>query len=237
MGQELTGAESLDELMSRLGGLVTTHISQFADQFHWLVMEFPNLPPEEQAVIQGQVQANYRVIRQEGADTVAAFIDQIAIDPTDSRYIYLAVGREPEDEQGIYRSSDGGQSYTRLVTFTEESRVAVAVSYSGTLFATFDDTLWRSYDHGDSWQELPNARDFCGEGGASYIGFHPTVSQTLFLGYEADFACRSDDEGLSWYPACQLNPSGSGCAPSRYPGQPCPSISPYRKTASSHRSI
>jgi hypothetical protein len=59
-------------------------------------------------------------------------------------------------------------------------------------------TLWRSYNYGDSWQELPNARDYCGEGGASYIGFHPTVSRTLFLGYEAVFACRSDDEGLTW---------------------------------------
>jgi photosystem II stability/assembly factor-like uncharacterized protein len=125
-------------------------------------------------------------------------IRKIAVDPTDGRYVYIfAVGEDPSAEDGLYRSIDGGQTYIRLLTSTD-STVGVAVNMTGTLFASYSGSLWRSADHGDSWQELTDAQANCNDPNADYFGFHPVLTRTVFAGREDGFACRSDDEGDTW---------------------------------------
>jgi hypothetical protein len=115
-------------------------------------------------------------------DTLDAFIRQIAIDPSDNNYVYLMVENQDSNDQGLYRSMDHGFHYSRIVSFPPDGRVAVGVSMSGTVFASFDGGLWRSGDHGDTWTGPLNTEPDCeGEPDAHYIGFHPTNPNTVYL--------------------------------------------------------
>ncbi len=72
---------------------------------------------------------------------------------------------------------------------------AIGVNLSGTVFATYDYKFWRSFDHGQTWDEL-NIDAACDGSSPSDISFHPTLSGTLFT--QAGRACRGDNEGDSW---------------------------------------
>lgn len=73
----------------------------------------------------------------------------LAVDPTDSKRVFWAACGE---KGGLYRSEDSGGSW-KLVFSKETWPFNVYVAKDGTLVCP-GKNLWRSSDHGESWQPL-----------------------------------------------------------------------------------
>jgi photosystem II stability/assembly factor-like uncharacterized protein len=155
-------------------------------------------------------------------------IASIVIDPQDSnRLLVAALGHPygPNAERGVFRSTNGGQTFQKvlykdentgaadLVLDPSNARTVYAVLWaarvapweirSGESFITAGSGLFKSTDGGDSWRPLtaglPGAQDALGR-----IGIAVSTSQPnrLYATIEAkkDHAgiYRSDDRGDSW---------------------------------------
>jgi photosystem II stability/assembly factor-like uncharacterized protein len=96
----------------------------------------------------------------------------LVVDPTDSKRIYWgACG----NGGGLYRSEDAGESWT-LVFKNETWLFNVAVSPTGVVYCP-GTNLWRSKDHGATWEKLTDFSD------AAIVGLevHPTDEKTIWL--------------------------------------------------------
>jgi photosystem II stability/assembly factor-like uncharacterized protein len=155
-------------------------------------------------------------------------IASIVIDPHDSNRLFVAaLGHPygPNPERGVFRSTDGGQTFQKVLYKDENSgaadlvldpsnartiyavlwaaRVAPWEIRSGESFITSGGGLFKSTDGGDTWLPLtaglPGAQDAVGR-----IGIAISTSQPsrLYVTIEAkkDHAgiYRSDDGGESW---------------------------------------
>ena len=122
-------------------------------------------------------------------DTIDATAIEIAVDPTNSDYVFASVGSfQPwSDDKGFYRSTDGGQTFYRIVTDTVGVEAGVGVNANGTVFASHGGSVWRSYTHGDSWENI------CPDCGSLHFSFHPVLTRTVWI-----WGRRSDDEGSTW---------------------------------------
>ena len=155
-------------------------------------------------------------------------IASIVIDPHDSNRLFVAaLGHPygPNPERGVFRSTDGGQTFQKvlykdentgaadLVLDPSNARTIYAVLWaarvapweirSGESFITSGSGLFKSTDGGDTWHPLtaglPGAQDALGR-----IGIAVSTSQPnrLYATIEAkkDHAgiYRSDDGGESW---------------------------------------
>jgi len=155
-------------------------------------------------------------------------IASIVIDPHDSnRLLVAALGHPygPNTERGVFRSTDGGHTFQRVLYKDEDTgaadlvldpsnprsiyavlwaaRVAPWEIRSGESFITTGSGLFKSADGGDTWHPLtaglPGAQD-----GLGRIGVAVSTSQPnrLYATVEAnkDHAgiYRSDDSGESW---------------------------------------
>ncbi len=83
----------------------------------------------------------------------------LAIDPEDPRRLYLAVwGRRTPSgarDGGIYLSSDGGQSWTNILSADQHVYDVTVDPRTGVLYAAgFESSAWRSSDRGRSWQRI-----------------------------------------------------------------------------------
>ena len=155
-------------------------------------------------------------------------IASIVIDPHDSNRLFVAaLGHPygPNPERGVFRSTDGGQTFQKVLYKDENTgaadlvldpsnpRIVYAVLWaarvapweirSGESFITGGSGLFKSTDGGDTWNPLtaglPGAQD-----GLGRIGIAVSTSQPnrLYVTIEAkkDHAgvYRSDDGGESW---------------------------------------
>ena len=155
-------------------------------------------------------------------------IASIVIDPHDSNRLFVAaLGHPygPNTERGVFRSTDGGQTFQKVLYKDENTgaadlaldpsnpRIIYAVLWaarvapweirSGESFITSSSGLFKSTDGGDNWHPLtaglPGAQD-----AVSRIGIAVSTSQPnrLYATLEAkkDHAgiYRSDDGGESW---------------------------------------
>jgi photosystem II stability/assembly factor-like uncharacterized protein len=151
-------------------------------------------------------------------------IPQIAIDPKNSQRIFVAaLGHPygPNKERGIYRSLDGGRTFTAVLQKSENSGgndVDIDPSNPSVIYANlweerqgpWENSVWtgnggglfKSIDGGDTWQQLTN-------------GLPPTTNQVnltispsnpnrLYASVASDGPpaavdfYRSDDAGASW---------------------------------------
>lgn len=119
---------------------------------------------------------------------------------------YLYAGGTGFD--GIDRSTDGGENWTRVLTSSDGSRI----EFTGSSAVAFDpdnpDTMYairfnngivyRSVDAGDSWDSLSTLPGLTGTERMRAISVSPDSTNVLVAGGRLAFVYRSNDGGLSW---------------------------------------
>ena len=153
-------------------------------------------------------------------------ITAIVVHPTDPRRLYVAaLGHPygPNTERGVFRSTDGGTTFERVL-YVDENTGAADVTMDpeqpDTLYASLWQArqgpwengdfrgagtgLYKSTDGGTTWRPLTKGLPSWVDGGLGRIGVTvaPTLPSRLFAVVEArqgEGIYRSDDAGESWY--------------------------------------
>ena len=149
-------------------------------------------------------------------------IGKIVIHPQNPDHVYVAAfGRAfgPNEERGVFRSMDGGGSWEKVLYKSERAGshdVALDVNNPRILFAAIwqaqryphklenggpDCGLWRSFDGGDSWQDITrNAGLPTGILGKIGVAVSPAQAGRVWACIEAEDGAvfRSDDYGETW---------------------------------------
>ncbi|MED5420952.1 MAG: glycosyl hydrolase, partial [Pseudomonadota bacterium] len=149
-------------------------------------------------------------------------ISRIRIHPRNPDLAYAAVMGHlfgPNEERGVYRTSDGGQNWERILHVSDEvGAVDLAMDPTNPriLYASFwrvlrtpyslesggeGSSLWKSLDGGDNWAEL-SVNEGLPEGtiGISGIAVSPTNNKNIYAIIEAEEGgvFRSRDGGETW---------------------------------------
>ena len=84
------------------------------------------------------------------------FVDNIVIDPRDSKVLYVATHRHKEPG-GFYKSTDGGLTWKQADELKNQAIHSLAQSRQNRdlLLAGTNTGVWRSMDAGRSWKQLP----------------------------------------------------------------------------------
>lgn len=84
------------------------------------------------------------------------FVDNIVIDPRDSKVLYVATHRHKEPG-GFYKSTDGGATWRQADELKSQAIHSLTQSRRNRdlLLAGTNTGVWRSMDAGRSWQQLP----------------------------------------------------------------------------------
>jgi photosystem II stability/assembly factor-like uncharacterized protein len=153
-------------------------------------------------------------------------IPALLVDPRDPNRVFAAVLGHPygpNSERGVFRSTDGGRSWKKVL-YRDENTGAVDLAFDpadsrtvyaalwaarqapweiGASFQVPGSGLYKSTDGGASWQPLtrglPSAREGLGRIG---LGVAPSEPRRLYAQVDADGKhgglYRSDDAGASW---------------------------------------
>lgn len=147
-------------------------------------------------------------------------ISRIVVHPTDPDRVWVAAQGSPygpTEERGIYRSDDGGTSWTKVL-FVAEDAGASDLSMDPTnpriLYAAFWDHtrhpwemrsggpgsgIWKSLDGGDTWKRIDEGLpDLMGKVGVSVSGANPDRVYAIVEAEPDGGVFRSDDAGASW---------------------------------------
>ncbi|UCD23144.1 MAG: glycosyl hydrolase, partial [Gemmatimonadota bacterium] len=156
-------------------------------------------------------------------------IGEIAVHPTDPNIAYVAaLGNlwAPSDERGVYKTTDGGASWERVLfvdTFTGVVEMVMDPGDPNTLFAaTYQrqrrtwglngggpgSGIYRTTDAGASWTELTNGLP---AGDKGRIGLAIAQTSGLILNATVEHASesgvyRTEDGGDTWRKVNSLNP-------------------------------
>ena len=156
-------------------------------------------------------------------------IPQIVVDPRDPNRLFVAVLGHPygpNEERGLFKSTDGGRTFTRSL-YKDENTGAIDVvldprnpdiiyaamwearqaPWENGVFSGPGSGLFKSTDGGATWKPLTKGlptfeKDVVGRIGLTVA---PSLSSRLFATIEtrksgeAGFLFRSDDAGESWY--------------------------------------
>ncbi|MGE5344676.1 MAG: WD40/YVTN/BNR-like repeat-containing protein [Acidithiobacillales bacterium] len=149
-------------------------------------------------------------------------IGQILVDPRDPNLVFVAAlghAYGPNRERGVFRSKDGGRSWTKVL-FKDENTGAVDLAFqpgnSRTILAALWQTrrppwntyppsngpgggLYRSEDGGDTWQHVTNGMP-SGELGRIRVAFAPSEPRRVYAIVDAKKGGLyvSEDGGLSF---------------------------------------
>ncbi|NIP77801.1 MAG: glycosyl hydrolase, partial [Gemmatimonadetes bacterium] len=149
-------------------------------------------------------------------------IGRVRIDPRDCSTVWVAaLGHygEPNAERGVYRTTDGGETWERVL-FVDENTGAVDLSLDpndpDVAFAGMWDVwrkpwglksggpgsgLYRTTDGGETWEELSDAPGMpAGTLGKIGVAVSPVDGQRVYAIIEAEEGgvFRSDDGGETW---------------------------------------
>ena len=148
-------------------------------------------------------------------------VSRIEIDPRNPDRVFVAAQGSPygpTEDRGIYRTTDGGESWEKVLYVHDESgatELAMDMTNPRILYAAMWDHrrypwqvrsggegsgIWKSTDGGDSWEELTGGLpDLMGKIGVDVSRANPDV---LYANIEAadgqGGVYRSDDAGASW---------------------------------------
>ncbi len=149
-------------------------------------------------------------------------IPRVRVDPNDANIVYAAVMGHlygPNQERGVFKSVDGGESW-RKVLFANEDAGAVDLvldpNNSRIIYASTwrvlrtpyslesggeGSGLWKSTDRGETWQEITRAKGLPkGLVGIIGVAVSPVDSNRVWAQIEAEDGglFRSDDAGKTW---------------------------------------
>ncbi|MDX9882946.1 MAG: hypothetical protein RBS73_12860 [Prolixibacteraceae bacterium] len=146
-------------------------------------------------------------------------VDGIALDYNNPDRVYLALGQRIEEEGGIFRSDDRGQTWAKLLDMPCEGNgrvarwigecIAVDPTNSAIIyFGTRRNGLWRSNDDGKTWSEItsvPHGYTGINPSGVRSIVFDPSGkidgrSATIYAGVPRSGIYFSTDGGKSFAP-------------------------------------
>jgi photosystem II stability/assembly factor-like uncharacterized protein len=154
-------------------------------------------------------------------------ISRIVIDPHDANTVYIAAlgyAYGPNDERGVFKSTDGGSQWTKVLNQGPEigaADLAIAAQSPNVLFATMwnahrppwstyaplagsGSSLYRSLDAGQSWQRLIGNGLPAGDWGRTAVAVSPDGKRVYALIGAKDGSAsglglyRSDDGGETW---------------------------------------
>ncbi|PYQ08148.1 MAG: glycoside hydrolase [Acidobacteria bacterium] len=152
-------------------------------------------------------------------------IPQIAVDPRDPNRLFVAVLGSPYGpgpERGLFRSTDGGESFQKVLSRDEDTGAVDVVldpKDARTVYAVLWESrqapwengvfngpgsgLYKSTDGGDTWRPLTKGLPTFADDGLGRIGITvaPSDPRRLFATVEAKHnggLYRSDDAGESW---------------------------------------
>ncbi len=153
-------------------------------------------------------------------------IPQIIVDPDDPNRLFVAVLGHPygpNEERGIFRSTNGGRTFEKVL-YTDEDTGGFDVAFDPSDAQTVYAVLWearegpwengvfrgpgsglfKSTDGGDTWRPLTEGLPTFADDGLSRIGITvaPSMPSRLFATVESrrnGGLYRSDDAGESWY--------------------------------------
>ena len=116
----------------------------------------------------------------------------LAVDPERPGVVYA-------EASGLFRSADGGESWSRLPLAASPVAALAVLPGSGTLLAASGKELFRSLDGGASWSHLSTLPP-------TWYGFKASVEEFIVSGSETGTVWslasqelyRSIDEGVSW---------------------------------------
>ena len=152
-------------------------------------------------------------------------ISSIAVDPRDADKVYVAVLGHPygpNATRGLYKSLDGGGSWTKILGPDDDTgavQVVIDPQDPQTIYcdlwaarqAPWENGRWqgpqsglyKSLDGGETWQKLEKGFPTYGQGlGRIGIGIAPSDPKRLFAtvdSREGGGIYRSDDAGQSWH--------------------------------------
>src|SRR5438270_9022105 len=126
-------------------------------------------------------------------------LDHIAIDPSDSKKIYVAAWSVVDNKAGdIFRSTDGGQSWKALKGMSGMSIRALEIAPSDPkiIVAGALDGIYRSSNGGDSWEKItpdhhPDLRNF------ESVAVDPVNPQVIYAG-TWHLPWKTTDGGKTW---------------------------------------
>ncbi len=131
----------------------------------------------------------------------------LAADPADAQVVYLASQEGATGAtggQGIYRSADGGQTWTKAaLPPLDYTGLAVSPGQAGTVWAIAESAAYKSTDHGLSWNQM-----LAGSPGIFLRAAAVAPSDADVVWVAADnFVYRSADGGATWRRLPGLVPS------------------------------
>jgi photosystem II stability/assembly factor-like uncharacterized protein len=155
-------------------------------------------------------------------------IGAIIVDPRDPQRLFVAVLGHPygpNEERGVFRSTDGGETFQKVL-YKDENTGAIALAFDpkdpGIIYADLwagrqgpwengawqgpNSGLFKSTDGGNTWRQLTNGLPTTQQG-LGRIGFAiaPSDSNTLYALVDAPQLgglFRSDDAGETWRRIC-----------------------------------
>src|SRR5450755_2311931 len=134
-----------------------------------------------------------------GPAGVGIFVSALAIDPSAPATLYAStdsfdIGRE------LFKSTDGGESWTDSLLNEGVFAVAIDPSNSATLYAgtTLPGGVFKSADGGASWSAVNAGLHFQPEAGVSTIAINPSTPATLYAGTSDGSVFKSTNGATSW---------------------------------------
>ncbi|GJM32559.1 MAG: hypothetical protein DHS20C18_15600 [Saprospiraceae bacterium] len=152
-------------------------------------------------------------------------VSKIVVDPTDSNIIYVSCMGLPfkrNDDRGLYKSTDGGQTWTHILYLSEEAGITdllINPENPSVLYAAGwnrirnnmesvtngpDAKIHKSIDGGATWTLLEGGlpQESIGRIGLAMSGSNPDVLFASYTGNDQELhnIYKSIDAGLNWTP-------------------------------------